>query len=58
MKTVSKHIISHYELLEQKFDHLTDLAPEPLFFLILLLRLFISLSFHLLYILPIYLLFN
>jgi len=57
MKIVSKYIISYYDLLEQKVDHLADSMPEFLFFLIFFVRLFISLSFHLLYILPIYLLF-
>ena len=58
MKIVSKYIILHYDSFEQKFDHLLDSSPDSLFFLILLLRLLISLSFHLLYILPIYLLFH
>jgi len=56
MKIVSRYIISYYDLLEQKVDHFADSMPEFLFFLIFFVRLFISLSFHLLYILPIHLL--
>ena len=32
MKIVSKYIISYYDLLEQKVDHLADSTPEFLFF--------------------------
>lgn len=33
MKIVSKYIITYYDLLEQKVDHLADSTPEFLFFL-------------------------